>query len=119
MARPFHLIDQVTPVSLKCTNIQKNLQKGSVHVNRMKQCFTYDGPAIDSPPQCNPTGNTPEENYEPLELFTESPGNRNIGLADNMLPNNSQNVTTNHIEDLTKINLLAELSKSLQLKQKI
>ena len=85
----------------------------------MKQYFTYDGPAIDSPPQCNPTGNTPEENYEPLELFTESPGNRNIGLPDNMLPSNSQNVITNHKEDLTKINPLAELSKSLQLKQKM
>lgn len=57
---------------------------------------------------CKPTGNAPEKNYELLELFTESPGNRNIELADNMLPNNSKNVITNHIK----------LTKSLQLKQK-
>ena len=84
----------------------------------MKQCFTYDDPPIGSPPQCKPTGNAPEENYELLELFTESPGNKNIDLAGNMLPNNSKNVIKNHIEGLEEINPLPKLKKSLQLKQK-
>ena len=34
-----------------------------------------------------------------------------------MLPNNSQNIITNHIEDLIEINLLPELTKPLLLKQ--
>ena len=83
----------------------------------MKQCFTYDDPPIGSPPQCKPTGKAPEENYELLELFAESPGNKNVELADNMLPNNPKNVITNHIEGLEEINPLPKLTKSLQLKQ--
>ena len=34
-----------------------------------------------------------------------------------MLPDNSQNIITNHIEDLKEINLLPELTKPLLLKQ--
>ena len=34
---PIRLVDQVTPVSSKVTNLQGKLQKGSVHVNQMEQ----------------------------------------------------------------------------------
>ena len=107
-----------TPVSVKVTNLQGKLQKGSVHINRIKQYFTYNDPPINSPLQHNPPGNPPEENYEPLELFIESPGNKEIELAENMLPNYSQNVITNHVEHLEEINLSPEFTKPLQLKQK-
>ena len=114
----FGLVDQFSPVSVKVTNLQGKLQKSLVHINRIKQYFAYDDPPINSPSQHNPPGNPPEENYEPLGLFIESPGNIEIELAENMLPNNSQNVITNHIEHLEEINLLPEFTKSLQLKQK-
>ena len=81
----------------------------------MKQYFKYDDPPIDSPTQRNSTGNPPEDNQESLQnLLTIE----EIELADGILPNNSQNVITNHIEDLEKINPLPELTKSMQLKQK-
>ena len=50
---PFHLIEQITPVSFKVANLQGKLQKSSIHVNRMKQDFTYDDPPTDSPPHNN------------------------------------------------------------------
>ena len=34
-------------------NLQGKLQKGSVHVNRMKQYFTYDDPPTDPLPHNN------------------------------------------------------------------
>ena len=46
---PFHLIEQITPVSFKVANLQGKLQKSSIHVNRMKQYFTYDDPPTNSP----------------------------------------------------------------------
>ena len=39
---PFCLVHQVTPASSKVCNLQGKLQKGSVHVNLMKQYFSYD-----------------------------------------------------------------------------
>ena len=83
----------------------------------MKQYFTYDDPPIDSPPERKSTGNPLKDNHEPMDLFTESPGNRQIETADALLPNNSQNVITYHIEALEEINPLPELTKSLQLKE--
>ena len=81
----------------------------------MKQYFIYDDPPIDSPTQRNSTGNPPEDNQESLHnLLTIE----EIELANGILPNNSQNVITNHIEDLEKINPLPELTKSMQLKQR-
>ena len=103
---PFGLVDQ------------GELQKGSVHVNWMKQYFTFDDPLINSPPQRNPRENPPEEIYKLLELFTESPCNREIELSHNVFPDNSRNLITNHIEDLEEITTLPELTKPLQLKQK-
>ena len=84
----------------------------------MRQYFTFDDPPINSPPQRNPTENPPEEIYKLLELFTESPCNREIELSNNVFPDNSQNLITNHIEDLKEITTLPELTKPLQLKQK-
>ena len=83
----------------------------------MKQYFTYDDPPIESPPERKSIGNQLEDDHEPMDLFTESPGNRQIEIADALLPNNSQNVITYHIEALEEINPLPELTKSLQLKE--
>ena len=47
--RHFCLLDQITPVSFKVTNLQGNLQKGSVQNNRMKQFCAYDDPLIELP----------------------------------------------------------------------
>ena len=88
----FFKVDQVIPVSFKGANLLRKLQKGSVHINRMKEYFTYDDPPIDSPPQPNSTGEPSEDNYKLLELFTESPDDGQIGLVDSMLLSNPQNV---------------------------
>ena len=84
----------------------------------MKEYFTYDDPPIDSPPQCNSAGEPPQDNHKLLELFRESPDDGQIALVDSMLPNNPQNVKTNHMEDLEELNHLPESTKSLQLNQK-
>ena len=93
---PFCLGDQITPVSFKVTDLQGKLQKGSVHMNQMKQHFKYD-----YPPQYNPTGIFPEENYEPLESPAESCENREMKFPDIFLEN--------YIEKLAEINLLPKL----------
>ena len=116
MARPFRLVDQVNLVSFEFTNLQEKLQKGSVHVNRMKQYFTCDDPPIDSPRRRNSTGNPPEDDHESLELFTDSHDNRVIELVDGILPNNAQH-DSGSTEQLKEINTLPELMKSSQLKQ--
>ena len=102
---PFCLGDQITPVSFKVTNLPGKLQKGSVHVNQMKQHFKYDDPS-----QYNPTETLPEEDYEPLESPAESCENIEMKFPDIFLEN--------YIEKLAEINLLPELMKLLQLKQK-
>ena len=71
----------------------------------MKQHFKYD-----DPPQHNFTETLPEENYEPLESPAESCENREMKFPDIFLEN--------YIEKLAEINLLSELMKPLQLKQK-
>ena len=71
----------------------------------MKQYFKYDYPL-----QYNPTGIFSEENYEPLESPAESCENREMKFRDIFLEN--------YIEKLAEINLLPELMKPLQLKQK-
>ena len=71
----------------------------------MKQHFKYD-----DPPQHNSTETLPEENYEPLESPAESCENREMKFPDIFLEN--------YIEKLAEINLLPELMKLLQLKQK-
>ena len=97
---PFRLIDQVTPVSFKVANLQRKLQKGSIHVKQMKQYFTYDDPPINPPLQNNSTGNSPNPTPEPQNLFTEPPGTEDTELVYDALPNNSRHIATDHIEDL-------------------
>ena len=110
-------INQITPVSFEVTNLQGKLQKGTVHVNRMKQYFTFDDPQIHSPPQYNSTGNSPENNQEQLQLFKETLGNKDIDFGDGILPNNCRHIITNYIEDLGEINPLPESRKSLRQKK--
>ena len=102
---PFCLWDQITPVFFKVFNLPGKLQKGSVHVNQMKQHFKYD-----DPPQYDPIETLPEENYELLESPAESCENIEMKFPDIFLEN--------YIEKLAEINLLPELMKLLQLKQK-
>ena len=102
---PFCLEDQITPASFKVTDLQGKLQKGSVHVNQMKQHFKYDYPL-----QYNHTGIFPKGNYEPLESPAQSCENREMKFRDIFLEN--------YIEKLAEISLLSELMKPLQLKQK-
>ena len=73
-----------------------------MHVNRTKQHFTYD-----DRPQYNPTEILPKENEESL---TESFENREMKFPDTFLEN--------HVENLTEVNLLFELTKPLQLKKR-
>lgn len=44
----FRLVEQVTPVSFKVTNVQGKLTTGTVHVSRMKQYYPGDEQPLDS-----------------------------------------------------------------------
>ena len=113
------MIDQVTPVSFKVANLQGKLQKGSIHVNRIKQYFTYDDPPIDPLPQNNSAGNSPNPTPKPQNLFAELPGTEDTELVHDILSNTSRNVATDHVEGLEEINPLPDLTESQQQQQKI
>ena len=53
---PFHLVNQITPVSFKVCNLQGKLQKCSVRLIQMKQYFSYDHSPIDPLPRSNSPG---------------------------------------------------------------
>ena len=79
---PFRLIEQITPVSFKVVNIQGKLQKGSIHVNCMKQYFTYDDPPTDSPPRNSSNEISSSSTPCPKAAVTEPSGTDNAQLAD-------------------------------------
>ena len=105
------MIEQITPASFKVANLQGRLQKGSVHVNQLKQYSTYDDPQIDPPPQNNSRINSPNPAPGPQTLFSESHGTGDTELVDGILPNNSRNTTPDHVEGLEEINPLPDLTE--------
>ena len=109
----------IPAVSFKITNLQGKLQKGSIHVSRMKQCFTYGDPPIDPPAQSNSTGNSPDATPKPQNLFTEPASTEDIELADGILANNSRNIARNHVDDLEEINPLPHLTQPQRQQQKL
>ena len=84
----------------------------------MKQYFTYDDLPIDPPPQINPTRNSHNSTLKPQNLFTELPGTEGTELVHDILPNNSRNIATDHVEDLEEINPLPDLTVPQQQHQK-
>ena len=113
---PFRLVDQVTSLSFKVTNSQGKLQKGSVHVNRMKQ-YMLHMMILRSTRHFNVTLHETHLKkttncWDYLQNLLE------IEFTDGIFPNNSQSRITNHTEDLEEINPLPELTKSLRQKQK-
>ena len=80
----------------------------------MKQYFTYDDIPIDPPPQINPTRNSHNSTPKPQNLFTELPGTEDTELVHDILPNNSRNIATDHVEDLEEINPLPDLTEPQQ-----
>ena len=72
----------------------------------MKQYFTYD-----DPPQCNPTGISPEERFEPLESSAESCDNRESFSWQSFRKSNKK-------LNRSKLLTLPEWTKPLQLKYK-
>ena len=112
---PFRLVDQVTPVSFKVCNLQGKPQKGSVHVNRMKQYFSYDDPPIDPPLQSNSPENSPNPTPTPHYLFTKLPTTEDTELVQS---DTSCNVATDHKDNLEGTQPLPDLTK-VQLQQMI
>ena len=113
---PFCLIEKITPVSFKVANLQGKLQKDSIHVNRMKQCFTYDDPPTDSSPHNNSNKPSPSPTFCPQALVTEPPSTENTQLADIILSHDSRNTTPDPVEDLQELNPLPDLMNSTQKK---
>ena len=93
---------------------QGKLQKGSVHVNRIKQYFSFDDDSpIDSPPQTNSLENSSNLTLTPQHLFTELPITKDAELVQ---PDTSCNVAPNHGDNLEKIQSLPD-STEFQLQQ--
>ena len=69
-------------------------------------------PEITPPPQNNSTGTSPNSTPRPKNLFTEPPATDDTVLVDGILPTNSCNTTTNHVENLAEINPLPDLAES-------
>ena len=109
---PFCLIEKITPVSFKVANLQGKLQKDSIHVNRMKQCFTYDDPPTDSSPHNNSNKPSPSPTFCHQALVTEPPSTENTQLADIILSHDSRNTTPDPVEDLQELNPLPDLMNS-------
>ena len=108
---PFHLVDQVTPVSFKVCNIQGKLQKGSVHVNQMKQYFSYDDPPINPPPKSNSPGNSPNLTSAPQNVFTRLPATEDTELVHDNLPETSRNIATDREDNLGETQPLPDLTE--------
>ena len=79
---PFRLIEQITPVSFKLVNVQGKLQKGSIHVNCMKQYFTYDDPPTNSPPHNSSNETSSSSTPCPKAAVTEPSSTGKTQLAD-------------------------------------
>ena len=93
----------ITPVSLKVANLQGKLQKGSIHVNQMKQYFTYDDPPIDSHPHNNSNEPSPSSTLYPQALVTEPPS--------------AESTTPDAVEALKELSPLPDLMNSTLNKQ--
>ena len=70
---PFCLIDRITKVSFIVANLQRKLQKGSIHVNRKKQYFTYDDPPTNPLHHNNSNETSLSPASSSWDLFTEPP----------------------------------------------
>ena len=112
---PFHLVNQITPVSFKVCNLQGKLQKCSMHLIQMKQYFSYDHSPIDPLPQSNSPGTSLNPTPTPHHLFTEIP---TAGDTELFQPDTSCNVATDHKDNLEEIQPLPDLTK-VQLQQMI
>ena len=71
-------------------------------------CSRLPPTEITPSPQNNSTEASPNPTPRPKNFFTEPPATDNTVLVEGILPTNSRNITTNHVEDLTDINPLAE-----------
>ena len=86
-------MDQIITVFFKVTSLQEKLRKGSVHINRMKQYFTYD-----DPPQCNPMGIS-------LKKITNRWNHlQNLVTREKIFPDK---ILENHIKSLIEASLLS------------
>ena len=103
MAWSLSLNITITPVSFKVANLQGELQKGSTHVNRMKQYFTYDDPPTDSHPHNNSNEPSPSPTLYPQALVTEPPS--------------TESTTPDAVEALKELNPLLDLMNSTLNKQ--
>ena len=110
---PFWLIEQITPV---VANLQEKLQKVSIHVNQMKQYFTYDEPPTNSTPHSNSNEPSPSPTPCPQALVTEPPSTKHTQLADIILSRDSRNTTPDAVEGLQELNPLPDLINSSQKK---
>ena len=67
---------------------------------------------INAPPQNNSTATSPNHTPRSKHLFTEPHVTDDTVLVDGTLPTTSRNATTDHVEDLAKINPLSDLTES-------
>ena len=70
-------------------------------------------------PQNNCTETSPNPIPRTKNLVSEPPAIDGTVLVDGILPTNSRNTTTNHVENLAEINPLPDLAQSQQQQEKI
>ena len=97
-----------------------NISPEPVSQLALSECVAHSNllPKIILPPQNNSTENSSNPTTRRQNLFAE-PGTEDTELVDGISPNNSNNTTTDHAEDLKEVNPLPDLTGSQQQQQKI
>ena len=91
------------------------------HPHTLSKCLAHSDllHVITPPPQNNSTGTSPNFPPRSRNLFTEPPATDNTVLVDGILPTNSRNTTTNHVENLVEVNPLPDLAEFQRQQEKM
>ena len=82
--------------------------------------MTFSLPCSQWPPtRNNSTETSHNPTPRPKNLFSEPPATGDTVLVDGILPTNSRNTTTHHVENLAEINPLPDLAESQRQQEKM
>ena len=98
-----------------------NTSPEPVSQHTLSKCLAHSDllHVITPPPQNNSTGTSPNFPLRPRNLFAEPPATDDTVLVDGILPTNSRNTTTNHVENLVEVNPLPDLAESQRQQEKM
>ena len=101
--------------------LSTNTSPEPVSQHTLSKCLAHSDllHVITPPPQNNSTGTSPNFPLRPRNLFAEPPATDDTVLVDGILPTNSRNTTTNHVENLVEVNPLPDLVESQRQQEKM